>query len=792
MGFDGTLRACLFLIFLVGCQTFRDNPARLSKQNEACAADDQCQGGLACSADGLCTQFGNPGTQGRNAACDADTDCRFGLICNASGLCAKTKQADVGEACFTDKGCAEPLVCSASGRCQPVTEEGTAGESEECTKNSDCRFRLVCSPDDHCIALPEWGGVQCGSSLVEGPPRVLFDLALGEKLTDFFRLPFANDARRFGDTLDLSSYPGTGVDGAPSDLVGSFAAGVAADSNGFSLNSAVIFRFSQTIDFSTLKYGGDNPTFIFVDITPGDDSGRRPRSRFFATTDKSRYICQNWLGIRPSEGSPLLPNHTYAAYFKKGIVSKEGEPLVPDADFAALLSPTAPTHPALESAWQRYQPFRAYLSAEGTSVDDVIGGSVFTTGNPRLTMASMRRAVQNAPVPTIKEIVKCQAGVSPCAGGPDRACGPANDKFVESHAQVVIPNFLEGIPPFANSGGQIRFVDGAARPQRQEEVCAAITVPKGQPPAGGWPVVIFAHDVGGNFRSHITTGFAANMADAGWAVIGFDGVLQGARSGAAPLDEADVIALLDNFDNPGLMRDHVYQSVADLFAMTRLIDDFRVPTNMGNTRLNRDNLAFFGHGRGARAGVPFVVYEPLLKAGVFASAGGGAIDLLRLTKEPVNLGAQLSLRLADLDLNGMHPALQLMQSWLDPVDPVNYSRLLHYPPEGANTKHIFFLYGLNDTRTPGTTMNQLVTAARIPIVGNESEELQAIQRLTDTTTAEGNIRSRDGRRTQGFKQYVPGDYDGSEVAFRNAKAVEDLQRFFRGLVDDEGIPTIAP
>ena len=81
------------------------------------------------------------------------------------------------------------------------------------------------------------------------------------------------------------------------------------------------------------------------------------------------------------------------------------------------------------------------------------------------------------------------------------------------------PNFQQGDPPYSSSGGAIT---NPPTVQRMETLRIAITVPKGDPPAAGWPVVIYQHGTGGDYKSFIGDGSAreaAKVTDATGAVI---------------------------------------------------------------------------------------------------------------------------------------------------------------------------------------------------------------------------------------------------------------------------------
>ena len=783
--------ACIALFLLGACSPLRDNDALLAKIGEACSRVDDCGATLACSAEGLCAPVGEPGTADREEPCASDNDCRIEYVCGGAGRCARSRQGEVADACNGFESCEEGLACNRDGRCARSGDPGTAGPGATCAVTEDCGFGLVCSSEAICAPVPLWSGVECEE--LQGQTRVVFEVPEGGRTTDFFRLPYPNDALRSGTAVDLDGFPGLEQFPEPGEAIGSVLSALEAEGTGFSLNPAVIFRFSRSVDFETLEFSGDRPNFIFVDITPDSTSkGRRPRSRFFAASDRSRYICPNWLGIRPSEGTPLEPGHTYAVLFRTGLLDNSGLPIVADADLTEVLGPTRPRRPAVAAAWDRYLPLKAWLAESGIPVDEVIGATVFTTGTPQAPMIAMGPAVQAAPVPELTRAVSCDEARSPCAGTPGRGCGPRNEAFVEVHGIAVLPGFLEGVPPYAQTGGTVRFENGLPRLQRQEEVCVAVTVPRGQPPAGGWPVVMFSHDVGDHYRTFIEKGLAQTLAQAGWATVSYDGVLQGARSGEANPPTAEALELrLDDPLDPYFMRDHAFQASADLFALARLLKTARLRVGMANLTFNRSHIAYVGHGRGGELGLPFAAYEPDLQAVVLSSVGGSALDQLQHTLKPVNQGARYGVALAEPHLNGMHPGLQLYQAWLDVRDPMNYAADLRSPPEELAARHVYFVYGTQDAITPARTMNWLATAARLGLVGPAVEELEAVQPVEEGT-ARGNVRINGRNVTQALKQYIPMGGDGHEVLFTNPQVQADLSFFMRELLVGEGIPGIAP
>lgn len=772
-----------------GCSPTRDNDGLVGIPGDSCAQDADCGPGLVCGAADQCALLGSPGTRGESDECTQDEDCRSGLLCNAAGRCDAQQRGGAGERCQANSSCQAPLLCNAEGACAATGSAGTAQELDACSVSEDCGLGLLCA-DGACTGLPKWSGADC-SPPAEGPPRVLFKMSRGGTPANFFDAPFPNDARRPGGRVDWRGFPGLDAVAEPAQFVQRHIAALTEEGGAFGLNPAIIFRFSARLDYSSLTFGGDDATFIFVDITDKDGAGRRPRSRFFATTDRARYICHDWLGIRPSEGSPLEPYRTYAVFFRKGIKTDAGELIEQDTDLTALLGPISPEHPALSGAWQRYAGFRTWLGAAGIPAEDVVGATVFSTGNPRRLVERAFEAVDATDVAAVESITLCDGGTdSPCEGPDGRTCGDVNPLFSEVHFKLGLPNFLQGLPPYTEGGGTIAFKNGKPRLQRFESVCAAATVPRGDAPPEGWPVAIFMHDSGDHFRSFIDRGVAARLAQLGWAVVSYDGVLQGDRAGLeVPPTGAESAQVLDNPSRPIFARDHGLQAAMDARSLIRVVAETPVRAGAVNTRFNPAQIVLFAHGRGARAAVPALAYDPVASAGVLTSAGAGWVDMARLSRSPFNRGAALEIALADDKLNGMHPGLHLGQALLDPVDPMNFGPLLRQPPEGIPAKHLFMLQGVDDQRVPEATQNHLAIAARLPLVG-EALGLDTALQSVEEGTARGNTRIGGKDITRAVKQYVTSEGDPADLAFESREAISDLNDFFESL--QAGAPTIKP
>ena len=125
-------------------------------------------------------------------------------------------------------------------------------------------------------------------------------------------------------------------------------------------------------------------------------------------------------------------------------------------------------------------------------------------------------------------------------------------------------------------------------------------------PAGGWPLVVYAHGTGGSFRSHVPEGVAANLAGATsirgvttpMAVLGIDQVETGTRRGASTESPDN---LFYNFANPAAARGNPIRAAADQASLLRLAKSL---TARRVAHRDRDQVRRRSRSGGTRRGRP--------------------------------------------------------------------------------------------------------------------------------------------------------------------------------------------
>jgi hypothetical protein len=775
-----------------------------------------CRVGLVCGADATCA-LGHLLPNG--AKCVLNADCAQGA-CVWVGLsrqCTTAGMGTSGATCQNDVDCAAGLRCSVVGLGAECVPEGTIDVGGACRTSSACFGGLTCNlgkctitpPSVPSFGFPLWDGETCEQD--NGPPAAYFHVPRGTGDKDFYRLPFPNDIRMKNGHPDLTGHPTPGPELLGFDPVDRYLRAIEAENDGFSTYPTVFFRFNVPVSLVGMPIdtdGGVDPGVDFIDVTKGDPEYGTNRGRSWTLSGgRGKYICENYLGVRVGRGEPLKPGHTYAVIIRWVNFDPNGGPVAQGEDFAAMLAPAPPSDPVLAAAYVKYQPLREYLITKSILPDTVANAAVFTVGHVRTEIENVTKAVAPLATPVATGWVKCGAGTSPC---PDvtgtRACDAAPDPaFDELQALVPLPIFQSGTAPYLNpgDGGGINIATPTV--VRTENVCVSLTVPKGVAmPAAGWPLVIYAHGTGGSYRSHITDGVAKALASVSAsntvpiAVLGIDQVEHGPRRG---MSTQSPDKLFFNFANPHAARDNAIQGAADQMSLAKLAATLDI-TNTGLTgaqvKIDPSAIMFWGHSQGATEGALSAPSTDQLAGVLFSGEGASLMDALLTKTSPVNIAAALPYALSDVNIGApnqlpgaaFHPVLSLIQTYMDPADPLNYAALI--APAASGGHHVFQVYGLNDSFSPPITEATYAAAAHLGVVMHDPA-LDVPDVLRDPKEESATpLKANVGMRlTAVVREYQPMGYDGHFVAYHNTTAQHDIYRFLDDLA--KGIaPTVAP
>jgi predicted esterase len=767
----------------------------------ACLQPMDCRAGLNCRADSHTCQ--PPGDKVPGSSCILSAECLPGNYC-ALGTCQPSGMVAEGGSCSTEGNCATGLVCNLNGLSGTCARPGPGDLGVACMMTSGCRAGLVCASGtcQTMATTPPPPMSQCFDDDPLPVAKVHFHVPrAGESSEDFYRLPFPNDIRVKNGRVSLVGHPRPGPGLLGFDIVDRYLKAIEAEMSGFSLNPGVYFRFSRNPNFDSLKMG---EAVSFTNLTPGSPQyGQTFHPGWYSSTGGERYICPRWIVIHQGYGAPLRPGETYAYLIKSSATDDKGAPMQQDDDFKAMLG-AAPADPDLAAAWTAYAPLRAWIADKKIDAATLAAAAVFTTQKVEEPLTQLRAAVRAAAAPVVKGFIKCGEGKSPCDDGKtgadhQRGCLASNPAFDEYQGTVSIPVFQKGTPPYdqPSDGGGIEFEGSMAKVQRTEDVCFALTVPKGTAPASGWPLVVYSHGTGGSYRSVIEEGLAAEFAggDVGtgagapMAMLGYDGALHGPRKGTSTRPSTE---LFYNFQNPLAARDNSLQAAADLFAIARAVEGF----SAGGLKLDPAKLALYGHSQGGNAAADAIPFEPAYGAVVMSGTGGTLILSLLHKTQPVNIAGVIPLVLGEVSVDENHPVLNLLQMYLDRSDPVNYGRRVFADPL-TKARHALHVFGTDDTYAPVETQRSYAQSAGFDIVGPvvDPEDMKAVasmQRRAIPAPAKGNFTTADGTPITAVEaQYKPGNYDGHFVSFQSSAARRAVRQMLGTFVRD-GVPTVNP
>ncbi|MEZ4250782.1 MAG: hypothetical protein R3B99_21355 [Polyangiales bacterium] len=616
----------------------------------------------------------------------------------------------------------------------------------------------------------------CGGDTSTGTTEAVFTLPRDGTET-FFSLPWPTDLRLNAEGyVDASAFPGVAANRVIEEYVELMATRV----DGYSISAPTYFSFSAALDERTLPRDAeasltDDASVFVVAIDPeSPDYGTRHPVQMHYWDPQTRWWPGHALAVRPVFGIPLREQTTYAAVVTNRVLDTEGKRLRRSADFDALLGNGGDA--TVAAARAIYAPALTTLDTMGVSRDDVVSLAVFTTQTVTTPLLRARDWIDAQPAPEIVDAEWRNLRT--------------NERYTMLAGAYRATSFQTGDIPFVSDGGEILF-DAAGDPIPQEtiELRFALSVPRQAPPAGGFPILIYAHGTGGDYLTFEREGLAEDLASIGIAVMGVDQIHHGPRNPTSTQTEI----LVFNFLNPLAFRDNARQSALDLVQQARAAEVLEVPAVLAGgspMTFDTERMMFMGHSQGGLNGPIFLGIDDPVKAAVLSGAGGQLSIALVEKVEPVSIPelAAALLRVTSPESEHMvyeHPVHALLQVWTDVADPTHYvSRMFHEPREGFAPKHVLQTEGITDPYTPPLSMEALATAARIPHLG---PELRAVPGLTVQGVAKGNTPARANASngvTAGLLQFDGGHF----VAFdtpNTARIVSFFQSYLR-----DGTPTI--
>jgi len=234
-----------------------------------------------------------------------------------------------------------------------------------------------------------------------------------------------------------------------------------------------------------------------------------------------------------------------------------------------------------------------------------------------------------------------------------------------------------------------------------------LTLPAGARPAGGWPLVMGQHGVGGRNTPRIgnTEGYCLEWAEAlarrGLGCIGIDAPNHGGRGNFASFFSID--------DLPAL-RDRFREMTFDLLQVERAAITLDVDAD--GTPDVAPKLRYFGNSMGAIMGGGFVPVANRISSAVLNVPGGGLSNLVMSRNLQDLIGllivAQTDITFDSTEYLAAFPLFRVAaQPFFDPGDPINFAQALS--PDLAVLQQT----GLGDTIIPFDTSVDLAAALHL-------------------------------------------------------------------------------
>jgi hypothetical protein len=572
---------------------------------------------------------------------------------------------------------------------------------------------------------------------VPQPVTIAFEVPRGGVIPEDFVLPYPNDLWKQPDgTLDLSSFPGA------NQLLG---ADLLAEADGaFGSNSGIFLRFRGEITESTIPDVATTLTpgssLFVVEVLDNGTLGERIPVQVRVTNKSSSLIPDQTIAIVPVFGLGFRRGARYVAVITNQVLGGDQTPASPDADFLAIRAEGVSADPELAAAEALYEPVLTALANAGTARESIAWATIFETGD--LITPSLRVG---------DFVFEGGAGVPAPALSTAFTEALTRNGVILYRGQYQTPRFQRGAPPFSQApNGVIEFdANGDPIVQALDPVNVSVTIPDQDPPVGGWPVVISNHGTGGDaesfFEGGAPDGEAVLLAQQGFAVIGIDQPLHGARF----VPGSDVNLATFNPVNLGATRENIRQALADNVQLIRILQS-GVVLDRGGQQVPLDGSTFYfmGHSQGSLSGPILLAWaDPLnlFRAAVFSGPSGSIalavtdriIPLPNGTDTPArDLFASVVGESSD-DMDEFHPLLNLVQQIIEPNDPLNYGALL--VKEAQNPVDILLTQGFEDVDTPPRTIDAMSSA-----IG-----------LAPAIRIDGRARDILGLELQGFTPLLP-------------------------------------
>jgi len=602
-----------------------------------------------------------------------------------------------------------------------------------------------------------------------------------ERGGEYWDFPFPSDARLDANGApDLATFPNPrGVPILKSLL------SLVPVRRGWPVMPTAYFRFTDPIEAHALdQVFVDGPIYL-VDIDPDSPERGTTFPIVAKTLVKDGYSPDFLLAIAPRPGIVLRASTRYAY-----VIAKRFAPgfEAPDG-FEHLASDLQPL----------YAPLWPALAGLGLARGDVLVATVFTTGDEIGRIRTRSESVRSrfdVPIANVQLV------------GADSYAG-----FCRLSAEVTMPQFQRGTPPFDDGGGDF---DDTPERVRDMTIPLTITLPKAAMPASGWPLYQFFHGSGGVSTGVVDLGPSTTTDDMPTPGLGpgYVVALRGiaAASSALPLNPERLVNATDyayiNINNLAAFPYSFQQGVFEQRLLLDALLALRIPdaTLAGCTGISSPGGEHFFDPQKLVAGGQSMggMYTNLVGAveerfGALVPTGAGGFWNLMILESDILPGARgllaTALGVDDTEISFVHPAMNVIGLAWEIAEPIAaMSRLARRPIAGLPVRHVYEPVGKDDVYFPPVVYDAAALAYGNQQAGTpewtsmqDALRLDGLDGLVDLP-ARGNL---DGH-TRIVVQFAGDGIIDPHYIYRQLEAVKYQYSCFLASYLRDGVPTVPP
>lgn len=527
----------------------------------------------------------------------------------------------------------------------------------------------------------------------------------------FFNFPFPSDLRLSDGSPDLEGYPNPSNNILLKDLLP-----LGSSRSFFATTSATYFRFSAELAKrveTDLIAGAKESPILLIDVDPQSPEYGELIPTIARTLADDDYVPANVLAVAPRPGYILRGNGHYAVVVMKSLGDAAGQELDTPEGFEALIAGDTPKGAWGQQAKELYEPLWTALDVLGIDKENVAAATVYSTGDVVAELATLSDAVRGEYSITLDNMAV------------DSDDGD-HERFCEVVGTVSFPQFQTGTPPFNASGTGIFEYEDSGLPtlQRMEEAGFVLSLPKGEMPAGGFPLAMYFHGSGGLFEQVIDRGRvvaegvepikgegpAFVLAPHGFAMVGSAHPVNPQRlPGAKDIEYLNLnnLSTLPFTFSQGaieqrLLLDALVEVEIDEASLTGC-KGMTLPSGETSYHFNQDNVVAMGQSMGGMYTNIIGAIEPRIKAVAPTGAGGLWHYFILETELVPDAKGFLSVifRTPEEEFTFLHPTLQLLSLSWEVAEPMVYMpRLAKNPLPGHPARPIYEPAGKGDSYFP--------------------------------------------------------------------------------------------